>query len=59
MKIPQRLEPLMEDSLFYWQYAYSHQPMDHASGANPVDVSPAILLQDPYINLSQFTPIQI
>lgn len=53
------LEPLMEDSLFYWQYAYSHQPMDHASGANPVDVSPAILLQDPYINLSQFTPIQI
>lgn len=53
------LQPLMEDSLFYWQYAYTHQSVDCASGTNPVDVSSAVLLKDPYINLSQFTPIQI
>ena len=53
------LEPLMEDSLFYWQYVYSHQPMDRAIGTNLVDVSSAVMLKDPYINLSPLPPIRI
>ena len=52
-------EPLMEDSLFHWQYACSHRPVDRVSAANPVDFSSAVLLEDPYINLSQLTPIHI
>ena len=52
-------EPMMKDNLFYWQYAYSHQPMDRASGTNPVDISSAVLLNDPYINPPPLTLIQI
>lgn len=53
------LEPLMEHSLFYWQYAYSHELIDRATGTPPVGVSSAVLLKDPYINLDQLPPIQI
>lgn len=53
------LEPWMERSLFYWQYAYGHGRTVGAAGTLPVDISPLALLDDPCINLAQAAPINI
>lgn len=53
------LEPLMQQSLFYWQYAYSHEQMGRAAQTLVVEIPLDALLNDPCINIAQPAPIQI